>query len=574
MPIGTDVVKGRALIEALLANNVEEAVKLINEGAYLDLVVQLGEEWHSALHLATNAGHTAVVKQMLARHADVNIRVNKYYALHFAIAEQHKEIFTALLEAGAAVNAQTGYQCTPLHVAVRTGDVYYVQKLLEKNATPVLQDKDGYTPLHDAIVSVDIVRELLKAQARVNVQDKYGRSVLHMAAERGSIEVVELLLKAGADLTLVDENGDTALHAAVATTQLKDRVRVVNLLIEKGVKVNAKDYDGATALHYAACVDNQEVIVALLEAGADLEATDRAGQTPFYAAICVNQALNVNLLHEFGASVNTRDAQDKTPLHVVCMHAGSKIAHSLLAWGAEVDAVDNEGDTPLHCALASFNRKSWRVTEVLLAKKANVNVKNNDGITPLVRAIRNEKGEWQIARLLDCGANANVIVKVYDPETGEASEIALIAWAVDQIDWRITKKFLECSDLTLSALDVQILKERVPEGSVLQQLLHARFPEHFPKPIAPYVEIKDDYRWLCPSDSDEESVPVAESVLMPKPSLEVAPEPAVPLLSEEPQMISFSQGPILGAEERIIDNSHRDGVLGEQAKAGLRFSVI
>ena len=62
---------------------------------------------------------------------------------------------------------------------------------------------------------VDVVKMLLNRKADPNRQDRYGRTVLHMAAEAGRHECVEALLRIGnANVRIVDTYGNNALHLA------------------------------------------------------------------------------------------------------------------------------------------------------------------------------------------------------------------------------------------------------------------------------------------------------------------------------------------------------------------------
>lgn len=75
----------------------------------------------------------------------------------------------------------------------------------------------------------------------VNKLDESGLSLLHWAADRGSLEIVKYLIESlKADVNLRDGNGQTPLHFAVSC----EYSNVENYLIEAGADVNAKDNDG------------------------------------------------------------------------------------------------------------------------------------------------------------------------------------------------------------------------------------------------------------------------------------------------------------------------------------------
>ena len=49
------------------------------------------------------------------------------------------------------------------------------------------------------------------------IQNKKGRTVLHLAADQSDGSLIDALLDAGADMTIKDEEGRTALHLAAAS---------------------------------------------------------------------------------------------------------------------------------------------------------------------------------------------------------------------------------------------------------------------------------------------------------------------------------------------------------------------
>ncbi len=119
-----------------------------------------------------------------------------------------------------------------------------IANLLKQGADPNVQDpEDGETPLQNA-ASVSLPRDiqvLLKAGARVDTTNRWGRTALMIAARREQLRNVELLLKAGADIHRVDHMNCSALHLAC----------------EKG---------------------NRNIAMRLVEAGADLQATNREAE--------------------------------------------------------------------------------------------------------------------------------------------------------------------------------------------------------------------------------------------------------------------------------------------------------
>ena len=99
--------------------------------------------------------------------------------------------------------------------------------LIDRGANINVQDKYGRTPLHLACENVDSERHhecieyLLQHGANPSIQDDFGRTPLHTAVEKGCLECVRLLMQLGnANPNLPDAHGDIALHIAARKMDL------------------------------------------------------------------------------------------------------------------------------------------------------------------------------------------------------------------------------------------------------------------------------------------------------------------------------------------------------------------
>ena len=95
-------------------------------------------------------------------------------------------------------------------------DLYYV-------------NKDLYYACSDD--DVDKAKELIKAGANVNAENKWGETPLIVAARHGHIEIVKLLIEAGADLETNDD-GYTPLDFAL----MYEHTETVEILKQHGAK--------------------------------------------------------------------------------------------------------------------------------------------------------------------------------------------------------------------------------------------------------------------------------------------------------------------------------------------------
>ena len=139
-------------------------------------------------------------------------------------------------------------------------------------------DIDGETPLHAAVRggNIAVVHAMLRAGVGLNTANKHGVTSLHLAAQSDSRKVVEVLLATGANPEARDEFGCTPLHDAAR----RGSESVVALLLKSGAKAQVADSFGTTPLHRAARAGRVEVLELLLSAGASSRASNSFGKTP------------------------------------------------------------------------------------------------------------------------------------------------------------------------------------------------------------------------------------------------------------------------------------------------------
>ena len=113
-----------------------------------------------------------------------------------------------------------------------------------------------------------------------------GRSLLHLAAEAGSLATIKLLIELGADPNASSAGHHTPLYSVANSQRHPDGAEIVRVLTAAGARVDAADgVMHCTPLHMAARRGNLEVARALLEAGANPEARDTRGDTPLQRAM-------------------------------------------------------------------------------------------------------------------------------------------------------------------------------------------------------------------------------------------------------------------------------------------------
>jgi ankyrin repeat protein len=187
-----------------------------------------------------------IIPLLLAHGASTEIRDQKGRApLHIATANSQMDIVTALLEAGARVNAIDDEMKDSLNFAICARNEQIARLLLSYGAN-----------IHQCTAIWHAVSRGLDATVRLLI-DEYGArcDVLPWKGYEGNI-----------------------LHAA-AQSSMRDP-EVVGLLFQKGIDVDQVDGPGYTALHYAAKHRNLVIAKQLVAHGANVHKRSNRGETP------------------------------------------------------------------------------------------------------------------------------------------------------------------------------------------------------------------------------------------------------------------------------------------------------
>ncbi|XP_055354548.1 serine/threonine-protein phosphatase 6 regulatory ankyrin repeat subunit B-like isoform X2 [Paramacrobiotus metropolitanus] len=345
---------------------------------------------------AAEKSHLHVVKDLLREQSAEQLSYqNKHHngdtLMHYVLRKNQSDILQACLEAGAPVNARNFDGQTLLHIAALTSSKPGVELLHSYHANAELVDKYDRTPLHLAVEKgldrmVDILTE--KYPGSIHVRTKDGSTLAHIAALSGHPETVLTLLKKGVYLHMPNKSGALALHAASRT----GHASVVRALLNRGARVDAKTKDGYTALHLAIEYGKPAVVETVLGAGASVHTKGgKIGETPLHIAARVpNGEQSTQLLIKSGAEVNAKLENGETALHVAARSGAMKMVQMLLHEQASPMAVGAAGETPFHAAVRACHYDiAKELLDFIVAKwdrydaVAVVNMGNAEGETPM-----------------------------------------------------------------------------------------------------------------------------------------------------------------------------------------------
>jgi hypothetical protein len=157
------------------------------------------KQGNTLLMIAAVQGHEALVKLLIERKADVARRSPAGdSALMLASLKGHLAVVKLLVEHHAPISYKTGW--APLHYAAFEGKTEVVKYLLEKGADRDAIAPNGYSALLLAMRNghMEAARELLYADADVNIKGARGETALSLALGRKDKELEELIRRAGA----------------------------------------------------------------------------------------------------------------------------------------------------------------------------------------------------------------------------------------------------------------------------------------------------------------------------------------------------------------------------------------
>ncbi|XP_070541535.1 ankyrin repeat and SOCS box protein 7-like [Ptychodera flava] len=255
-PENPQVLLDKELVEETKKGNAEAVKSLLQKGAMVDAtsytkaLFYASENYMSPLMHAANLGYEDVVKVLLEKGANPNLRDRfDVTAAHWASEKGHAKCLKLLLDSGANPNVSIKYSI--------------------QGEAPV---NGGTTPLHLAARNnrSACIKELILNGGDYNCQDELGRTSLYIASQYGHEDsvLVQLRNAIGRDILSlpVKYSESTPLHECVL---LNMREAILELL-RHGSDVNHRNYSGYTPLHYAVCQstdDDMELVEMMIAEG-------------------------------------------------------------------------------------------------------------------------------------------------------------------------------------------------------------------------------------------------------------------------------------------------------------------
>lgn len=385
-------------IDAVYNDDVATIEAYIQSGGDVDVI---DDEGYALLHIACwNSGTSEIVKMLIDAGADINACASLEQApLHLASMQSDPELVRVLLDAGADLNLTTSEGASPLMLAASFGsDPDVVRLLIERGASIEQRSESGATPLMYGVTynrNFEVLDALLELGAELKVVDNNGLSPMHFALEEGNVSTIQWLESKGVSLDLDDKYGRNTLHVAA---EFSSDIDLIRYIVDQGTDVNSEMPDGSTALLLASGRNPNIHVVQflLMELGADVTKCRDDGFSPLMAAgENAPDAGFIDLLVEAGADVNDVTDEGRTALMwAVSNNDNHAVADALIALGADIHARasgDYEGMSVL--AFATRYPDCSCMAEELFRMGARVDSVDMYGNTPVDYAEENEAFE-------------------------------------------------------------------------------------------------------------------------------------------------------------------------------------
>ncbi|XP_067337281.1 kinase D-interacting substrate of 220 kDa B isoform X10 [Channa argus] len=326
------------------------------------------------------------------------------------VEEENLSALKAHLDRFKEVDGRSDNGQTPLMLAAEQGSLEIVQELIRRGANVNLDDVDCWSALISAAKEghLEVVRELLENSAYIEHRDMGGWTALTWACYKGRVEVAKVLLEQGAN---PNTTGQQYSVYPIIWAAGRGHSEIVKLLLEQGAKVNCSDKYGTTPLIWAARKGHFDCVMHLLESGADVDQEGANSMTALIVAVKGGYTEVVKELLKRNPNVNMTDKDGNTALMIAAKEGYTEIVQDLLDAGTYVNIPDRSGDTVL---IGAVRGGHVDIVRALLHKYADIDIRGQDNKTALYWAV--EKGNATMVRdILQCNPDTETCTK--DGET-------------------------------------------------------------------------------------------------------------------------------------------------------------
>uniref|UniRef100_A0AAZ3R1M0 Transient receptor potential cation channel, subfamily A, member 1b n=1 Tax=Oncorhynchus tshawytscha TaxID=74940 RepID=A0AAZ3R1M0_ONCTS len=345
--------------------------------ALLELGVEpnvLNKAMMSPLHLAVSHQHNHLVKLLLSHYkTESNLEgCLGNTPVMLACSINNTEALSILLKHGAQLSSQNKLGHFAIHTAAFAGAKKAMEVILKageemghsiEEHINVL-DESCSSPLHMAVRggNMDVIKFCIQKGAKIDQQQVDRSTALHFACSQGATEAVKVMLSSYSRVDSIINLPDGACQTPLHRSTIFDHTELAEYLISKVHTVHTHMHKPTVCLRVCLCVC---VCVCVCV-------------SCVFLCVCVSTCLSVCVCVFSGANVNIKDKSGCNFLHLAILQPkGLKnLTGDILQHSSMMDLLsteDNEGCTPLHyaCRLGIHESvKNILVLQVSLDRKS------------------------------------------------------------------------------------------------------------------------------------------------------------------------------------------------------------
>ncbi|TSK98379.1 Transient receptor potential cation channel subfamily A member 1 [Bagarius yarrelli] len=340
------------LMLACSYNNCKALHTLFNYGAKLCKKNKLG---HYAIHTVAFSGAKEAMEVILQQGEKLGYSTlthinfldkSKSSPLHLAVRGGNVEVIKLCIAKGAKVDQKQCDKSTALHFACTQGAMEAVQAMLlpyEERMDEIINVRDAanQTPLHRATLfdHVELAKYLVSKNKEVwelmSDEDFEGCTPLHYACKLGIHDSVKNMLGFQVSLGRKSKEKKSALHFAAEYGRINTCLRLLETIRDSRL-LNEGDENGLTPLHLASRGGHVKVVDLLLRSGALFQSDYKGWSCLHHAAAGeYTQTMTVLLAANIKLLDNT-DEDGNTALHIAAREGHVAAVKLLLSQGAEI----------------------------------------------------------------------------------------------------------------------------------------------------------------------------------------------------------------------------------------------